>query len=493
MNKRKVIITLAMTLLLVSLLPLTVYAGTPYLNYNYNYWGQGVPAPAAYIPVMSVGGKNIDPSLGDFISPMDLKVGPDGNIYVLDTGNNRIVVFDRGINLVKVVEGFTLNGVGHTFQNPQGIFIAGNLDLYIADTDNKRVVVLNQQGEAVSIIENPRGIGLPDDFDFFPMKVLVGRGDVLYVIARHVFEGIMVFDTQGSFSGYFGTISVVTNPLDLIWRYLSTERQREQQRLFIPTEFLNMDIDQYGFIYTVNSDELEDNLVKRLNPRGEDVLLNIHEGVLIDGDQNYRNFGPFSGPSLFVDVKAKTHGMYMALDTTRGRVYSYDSEGNLLYVFSGTGNIAGMMGRPVALGVLEGNVLVLDAFRGEIVFFEPTPYGALINEVVALLYVNDEASAVDKWRELIRMDENYPLAFAGIGRALLIEGEYREAMDYLRRGMDMHNYSLAFVRYRNQVLRETLAYVFAGSMILLALYFARRVFRLIKKGGKPGKKGGEPV
>ena len=458
-----------------------VFAGVPFQGYVYNFWAFTVPAPAAYIPVSSVSARDIDPSLGSFNQPSDVRTDINGYIYVLDSWNNRIVIFDRELNLNRVITGFYNDGVFDTFGRPQGFFITDELYMFIADTDNRRVVVLDQNDNLVRFIENPQGTIIPDDFDFVPLSVLVGRGDVVYVIARHIFQGIMVFDPYGNFRGYFGTIEVVTNPIDLIWRIFSTAAQRARQRLFIPTEFMSMDIDKYGFIFTTHHNELDGNLVMRLNPRGEDVLLNLNPNVYIIGDVNYRMIGPLSGPSTFVDIVARPYGKYSALDNTRGRVYTYDSEGNLLYVFAGTGNIGGMIHQPVAIETLGDEILVLDGRRGHLLFFEPTIYGRLINEAVALLYMNDEAGAVEKWRELIALDEHFSLAFAGIGRAHFVSGEYRLAMDYLRRGMDMRYYSLAFIRHRNVVMRESLTVVLTVMMAAIALLILYKIYGLVQR------------
>jgi hypothetical protein len=96
-----------------------------------------------------------------------------------------------------------------------------------------------------------------------------------------------------------------------------------------------MALDQYNFVFTTNIDPWgSSNQVMRLNPRGEDVLLNLNDNVSISGDQRHRATGSLSGPSQLIDIIARPNGMFSALDRTRGRVYTYDSEGNLLYVFS---------------------------------------------------------------------------------------------------------------------------------------------------------------
>lgn len=42
-------------------------------------------------------------------------------------------------------------------------------------------------------------------------------------------------------------------------------------------------------------------------------------------------------------------GMYSVLDSKRGRVFTYDSQGNLLYIFGGRGDQKGQFNQPCAL------------------------------------------------------------------------------------------------------------------------------------------------
>jgi len=299
---------------------------------------------------------------------------------------------------------------------------------------------------------------------------------------------MMQFSAEGEFIGYFGTISVPFNPIEVFWRFFMTQEQRAVQQLFIPTEFQGMDIDAYGFIFTTNLVGLgraaTTEQVMRLNPRGEDVLTNFNDNVRINGDQNWRSFGALGGSSLFVDIAALSHGMYVALDSVRGRVYTYDNEGNLLHVVGGTGTLQGMMRRAASIAVIEDDYLVLDAHgRGRIVHFTPTEYGALINTAIRARYDGDNTAAVEAWHRLVEIDENFALAWSGIGRAALAAGDNIQAMYYLRRGMDMRYYSVAFRRNRLDVMQDTLPNVLtAGAILVGVIVVARLVLRIRKKG-----------
>ena len=463
--------------------PVTVFAAgrVPYRNFNYGFWGDFVPSPAAYVPVMSIGGPSLNPPVEPFRNPEHMFVADNGDIYVADTGNDRLVVFDRDLNLVKIIDSFIRDGHEDGFNRPHGVFVTHDFYIYIADTENHRVVVLNKYGEYVMTFDEPEHETLEDQFIFAPLRVCVDRAGQVYVIVRNVFEGIMNFNPDGTFVGYFGTVAVRHTIFDRIWRWLSTEAQRARQQLFIPVEFASMDIDEYGFIFTTNiAPGTQEARVKRLNTGGQNVLRNFTDHPIV-GDLTFFPFGRLGGPAVFVDIVARGNGMYSVLDSTRGRLFTYDSEGNLLYVIGGTGNVMGMGHFPVAVEVLDDSILILDRQRGEIVYFRPTEYGRLINEAIALRYSGDEARAVEVWRQVLTLNENFTLAYAGIGKALLAAGENEQALYYLRKGMALDYYGIAFHRLRNTILQENLSMILTILMTGVVVIVGLRSYKKFRK------------
>ena len=50
--------------------------------------------------------------------------------------------------------------------------------------------------------------------------------------------------------------------------------------------------------------------------------------------------GPVKVPS-WLPVVVRNQGIYSILDSVRGRIFTYDHEGNLLYIFGGLGSQEG--------------------------------------------------------------------------------------------------------------------------------------------------------
>ena len=108
----------------------------------------------------------------------------------------------------------------------------------------------------------------------------------------------------------------------------------------------------------------------------------------------------------------------------------------------------------------------------------------MINEAVALRYEGDEKSAVELWKQVLELDSNFELAYVGIGKAYLSAGQNKEAMKYLKLGMDREYYSIAFKRYRNEILKDNLSYVLTGLVILLVILWAFKIYKKVKNTKK---------
>ena len=471
-------------------------AEIPYETYNYNYWGDIVITPAAYVPNGSVQASDL--GIADFKEPQDFCYSDDGEVYVADTGNNRIVVLNSDMSAVnRVIDTFTnADGAQDTFSAPYGVCVSENNELYVADSNNGRVVVLTPQGEFIKIIENHQSEILDDNFAFVPLKVTVDYADRVYVIAKNAFEGILVFESNGEFTGFFGTIDVKITAWEKFWRRLASKEERSNQQLYIPTEFTGIDVDDGGFIYASNIDSDGIQAVRRLNPQGNDVIQK-GENSNVGGDLEFGTYGDYAGASEITDVVYRDKGIYSLLDRKRGRIFTYDKEGNLLYIFGGLGLQEGTFQTPVAIEDIGEEIIVLDAGRDSILRFKETNYGSLINEAVSLRYDGDETDAISKWQEVLRLDENNELANSGIGKAYLTQGDNELAMKYLKLGKNRKYYSIAFKRYRNDVLASHMNYIMTGIILVILLVVLYKKFnvrekikqklqqkRICQKGGK---------
>ena len=263
------------------------------------------------------------------------------------------------------------------------------------------------------------------------------------------------------------TINVQITTAEIIWRKLSTKAQRAKQQLFIPTEFTGMEIDSDGFVYATNVDAEGEQSVRRLNPSGEDVIQKGAAGV--SGDILWRLTGDYSGASRIIDVVVREKGIYSVIDSTRGRIFTYDHEGNLLYIFGGIGSQEGTFDTPTAIDTIGDEIIVLDGSKNLVDKYRATNYGFLINQAVGLRYDGDEASAVECWKQVLKLDSNFELAYVGIGKSYLAAGENKKAMECFKTGNNRQYYSIAYKRYRNEILKENLTGYLTAALVLIIL------------------------
>nr|WP_313731974.1 NHL repeat-containing protein [Cohnella nanjingensis] len=451
-------------------------AKAPYEAYTYDYYSDSVPLPAPYLPDRAVTGSSL--GVGEFNQPNDMFVTEDESVYILDSGNARIVSLDKDWNVLRVIQKFDNHGKEDGFAGPTGIFVSDRKEIYVADTDHNRVVMLSNEGKLLRIFEKPQSDILPKDFKFAPLKIAVDQAGRMFVISRGEFEGIMQFDEKGAFMGFVGTIKVSPNLADRLWRMLSTKAQKEQMQLFIPTEFSSVDMDKKGFVYATTIDINSDDTIKRLNPSGQDVIKRF--GYYPNkGDIRYRRFGNNSGPSKLVDIKVLDGGLYMALDSNRARLFGYNDEGELLYAFGGRGTQLGVFNTPVAVERIGERLAVLDRGKNNIVVFHPTRFGSLVNQATKYHYDGDDTEAVKLWKEVLQLNTNYDIAYLGIGKSLLMEKKNKEAMAYFKLGMQRKDYSVAFKRHRREVMKEHFGTFMTVLVVLIAGFVTFRVARQV--------------
>ena len=465
----------ACLMVLVSM-PIQAQAAEKGYTYTYDYWGDVQYSPDAY----EVAASYTAPDLGlekKLTSPQGLFVYED-YIYVCDTNNNRILELQRTgateITLVREITEFTGDVEVNTFNAPQDIAVDKDY-FYIADKSNGRVLKLTKDLEYVMSFTKPVDETFDQAMEFLPHKLVVDSAGRVYCIATNVNKGLIKYEPDGTFVGFIGATPASYNFTDYVWKKLATKAQRAQMENFVPTEYDNIYIDHEGFIYTTTTNVTEVEIdngdvdpIRRLNMMGNDILIRNGNWVIC-GDVWIDNAGGYSGPSLLTDVTAFENESYVALDRNRGRLFGYDDQGNLLFAFGGSGNVDGYFRTPSAIEHMGYDLLVLDAVDCSLTLFTPTEYGNLIFEAMDLFKKGDYAGSEAAWRKVIALNGNYDLAYIGIGRALLRQQRYREAMDYFELKWDADNYSKAFQYYRKEWVEENIVWIVVCLAVVIII------------------------
>jgi tetratricopeptide (TPR) repeat protein len=449
-------------------------------TYNYDYWNEQVESPDAYRVSAYLLGSQF--GIGNFVDPQGLFVR-DNRIYICDSGNNRIVVFstdNRGNYAVsEIIDHLVINGAEETFNYPSDIYETLSGHLYICDTNNNRVLHIDAQGNYLDMITKPVDQSIDAGFVFLPVKAVVDSANRIYIQAKNVNKGLMEFDNRGEFIGYMGANRVQVKIVDYIWKLLSSQAQRAQMDLFVPTEYNNLALDNEGFIYVTNSTG-QTYAVRRLNPMGQDILLrNGYKDPV--GDVVFGNAGGIQGPSKFIDVTALANESYACFDRTRGRIFVYDFQGNLLYAFGGVGNREGYFMLPVALDSMGDSLFALDSRTATLTRFDLTEYGLLVRDALNEYKLGRYEESAAIWQEVLKRNGNYDMAYIGIGRAALRQGKYEEAMEYYRLKYYDEGYGKAFQYYRKEWVEANLWWMMLVIVLLIIGPWAVKTIIRVRK------------
>ena len=82
------------------------------------------------------------------------------------------------------------------------------------------------------------------------------------------------------------------------------------------------------------------------------------------------------------------------------------------------------------------------------------------------------------WKQVLKRNANSALAYNGIGKAYVQNGDYTSALAYLRYSGDKYSYSKSFGKNRLILVRKYGSYVI-GAIAVLAVFVA--VKKQIKK------------
>ena len=448
-------------------------------NYLYTMHGEAVSAPPAYTLAYSLIARDY-PELDALDNMVDAYVSDDA-VYILCA--KRLLILNHDLTFRAVITGYTdETGKAQDLEFCTGVTVTPDGEIYITQSEKSQILHFNADYTIRRVMGRPEIVGY-ENVKYRPTKMVVDSAGRLYVISKGMYEGILELNGDGSFTRFFGVNEVTFTPWQLIWRVFATKEQRSRQMLWLPSDFTNLCIDQDGFLFATLQGNTKET-VKRLNAKGQNIIKVTNQQPYPSGDLwfNESGFGIPTGPSQFIAVDTNDCGVYICLDSTRSRVFAYNEDHNLLFVFGGPGDREGYFRNPVDVAFIGDNILVLDSLAQSIEIFSPTRYGQALMNAVRSQYQYGYETAADYWREALSYNHNLTLAYSGIGRMLLRAGRYEEAMEYLKMGEDRNYYDKAYEKVRTAALRQNFVPgVFTLIGLIAAVVILKKVIRKRKK------------
>lgn len=116
---------------------------------------------------------------GQFRSPSGIAIDLEGNLYIADTGNNRVQKFDRYGRFLKQVGGF---GWGREqFDRPVDVCASTGLDVFVADYNNERIERYDAHLNYISSFYSDDAS--PEALRFgFPLSVAISTHGELFIV-----------------------------------------------------------------------------------------------------------------------------------------------------------------------------------------------------------------------------------------------------------------------------------------------------------------------
>lgn len=418
-----------------------------------------------------------------------------GNVYLLDTGSNdytaKVIILNERYKLVKEITAVYREDEALAFTGARNIYVHTDKTLYICDTENARVLQCDLNGNFIDEYTLPDSPLIPTDFSYRPVKVVADSRGYVYILSEGSYYGALLYAPTDSakakeFIGFYGANTITNGFLgaiqSLINRMFPNNEKKSNSSRALPFTFSDIVIDNNDFIYTATDAENKGQ-IKKLNPGAGNNILDSNEVNFIDDEVN-RTFLETGGAfkQQITGLEIDDNEFIYALDSQYGRVFVYDSECRMITAFGGgmgNGTQEGTFQTASAIAlkdtkdengkVINDEILVSDKTNNTLTIFKRNDYGNMVMQFTKMTIDGDYLESKDGWEEILRKDKNLQVAYTGLARAYLAEGNYRQAMLISLEGYDRDTYALAYKYYRLGWVSDNFVWLFAIVLTLIAV------------------------
>ena len=447
-KKKSLVLFLTLIFMVMPALPVGASQATSY-TYTLDDQNEMVRTQDAYLPDKTI----TDLGLSE---PSDMVIDENNIAYIVDTGNQRIVVYDLNTEkVVKEMKKGTINSDEFTgFETPKGIFRTNEGELYIADSGAKTVFRFTKDFEFVRRYDKPTA-PIFADTNYEPSKVAVDSGNNLYIVSEGVYAGIIQLANTGEFLGYFTSNKSVLTPQQMFLKLIYTKEQQKKSEILntLPSTFSNVYVDRQGTAYSTCMGKGND-LLKKHSTNGTNM------------------FGDVKTPSALTDVTTDENGIIYACDS-HGYVWVYTSQGEVIFEFGEQAedtDISGLYSSLMTIAVdNKGNIWTADSEKGILQSFNPTEYATTIYRALDEYENGDYDDALTDWNYVLRLNQMSVLAHNGVAKAYYNDEEYDKAMEHFEIAGNRDGYSNAFWEVRNKAIQKGLGTFLIIVIVLILL------------------------
>ena len=414
------------------------FAAAPYQTYTYSMEGYALNSPDAYSPVKTVSYKDVGTLSQGFNLPTDLVVDPDGDVYLADPENDRVIAMNgMDYSFKYEITTFDNNRYSDSLNNCKGLFVNDKY-LYVCDSDNGRIVVFDKDtGAFERVIGKPTGTLFGASTVYKPIAVAVDQYNRIFVVSSTNHQGVIVMTDDGVFTGYIGAQKAEYSVMEILLRRFQSAEKRKMTAGNTSVAFNNIAIDSDGFIY-VTTDKISESQqqaaitsnaadyapVKKLNSSGAEIMK--RNGFFApSGEVDVKGSigagtGAISGASKIVDVAIGDEGTWSIVDQKRSKIFTYDQNGVLLFAFGDFGTQLGNAENISSIVYQGSNLLVLDKYSFTV--YRRTHYGQLLVDALACENERRYADSIDAWLDVLQYNNNFDSAYIGVGKAYYRQG-----------------------------------------------------------------------
>lgn len=420
-------------------------ASTTSYTMTINAKGQYVRTQDAYLPDKTLTNLGLS-------SPQDMMFGENDLLYIADTGNRRILVFNTITSTI-------FQTITHVdFQQPKGVFVSDR-GVYVADSAADTVFWFELDGTFKRQFDRPTTPSYADP-NYNPNKVVVDNRGNLYIHGDGVKDGIIQLSNTGEFLGYFTSNKVQLSLTQQIYKLIFTEEQFENFASRDPQTFSSLFIDQNSMIYTTTMGTFR-NAIKKHNTQGGNIFANA------------RTFAYEDTTDIYVDSQGI---IYASMQV--GTIFVYTADGDFIFNFGSSNyiegqnnpDISGLFTKLTSLAIdSKGGIWALDDRKNFVQSFVPTDYALKIYQALNLYNARQYDQSIAIWNEVLTLNQMSVIAHDNIAKTYLQQEKYEDAMHHFELAGNRTGYSEAYWEVRNVGIQSALGFLIVGLVIFFVL------------------------